>query len=398
MAIPICLGELGAQIAEGVMRIFQTFSVKANYSVKDNQTWYRNLYEPLVEMGHDVVFVSAEEGEHAMRKNDAGLRAKFSEKLLEEFKKENSKRPFDMFFSYFMDGMVEPDVIDQIRKTGVVTCNFSCNNTHQFSLVKDISCRYDFNLHAEKNAATQFRSIGANAVWWPMASNPKYFKPKNIAKTIDVSFVGANYAIRARYIRDLLEKGVNVQVYGPGWEYGAKSPFRAFAKRYLFMLNAAANLSMRSRTRAAAKLAELDIQRLVGVLYSENVHQFVSDEALVDLYSQSRISLGFLEVYDQHDPSRCILRHLHLRDFEAPMCGALYCTGALDELAEMFEPDREVLVYRDSEELAGKIQYYLQNPQEAEKIRRAGYHRALSEHTYQKRFEQLFETIGLSNE
>lgn len=379
------------------MRIFQTFSVKANYSVKENQTWYRNLYEPLVEMGHDVVFYSAQAGEFAMRKSDLDLRADFSQKLLEAFTTEHSKKPFDMFFSYFMDGMIEPDVIDQIRKTGVVTCNFSCNNIHQFSLVRDISCHYDFNLHAERNAAAKFQSIGANAVWWPMASNPKYFKPMDIEKTIDVSFVGANYATRARYIRRLLESGVGVQVYGPGWKYGAKSPYRAFAKRCLFILNAITNLSGQGRAIASAKLAELDMQRLVGELYPESVYDFVSDETLINLYSQSHICLGFLEVYDQHDPSRCVLRHLHLRDFEAPMCGALYCTGYIDELAEMFEPDREVLVYRDPEELTEKIEYYLRNPQDAENIRKAGYRRALNDHTYHKRFEQLFKTVGLLN-
>jgi len=125
------------------------------------------------------------------------------------------------------------------------------------------------------------------------------------------------------------------------------------------------------------------------------MHPPVSDDELIALYSRSQISLGFLEVYDRHDPSRAVTQHLHLREFEAPMSGALYCTGYLDELAEMFEPDKEVLTYRNQYELLEKVRYYLAHSAEAEQVRQAGRKRALQDHTYQRRFAQLFEHMGL---
>ncbi len=106
-------------------------------------------------------------------------------------------------------------------------------------------------------------------------------------------------------------------------------------------------------------------------------------------------SLGFLEVYDNHDPSSGILRHVHLREFEAPMCGAFYCTSFSEELAEMFEPDKEIVTYNDEGELLSKVQYYLRHQDQAEIIREAGHLRAMKDHTYHKRFEQLFLKIGL---
>jgi len=42
-----------------------------------------------------------------------------------------------------------------------------------------------------------------------------------------------------------------------------------------------------------------------------------------------------------------------------------------------------------------KIRYYLEHDEEREKIAMAGYQRTLGEHTYEKRFEQIFKTIGL---
>jgi spore maturation protein CgeB len=67
----------------------------------------------------------------------------------------------------------------------------------------------------------------------------------------------------------------------------------------------------------------------------------------------------------------------------------------MDELAEQFEPDKEVLVYRNQHELLDKVRYYLAKPDEAEKVRRAGHARALRDHTYQRRFQQLFEELNL---
>ena len=377
------------------LRIFQIFEASANTVVRSNRAWYRNLYEPLVEMGHDVFLFSAEDGRKAMQRRDVRARAAFSQRLLETFRREHARQPFDLVFAYLMDGMVEPGVIDEIRQCGVPACNFSCNNTHQFDLVDEISPHFDYNLHSEKDARDRFLAIGANPLWWPMASNPKYFKPQDVSRSIAVSFVGANYALRAHYIGCLLENGIDAHAYGPGWTSGDLTPWRAIVKRYWFIFRAATARSPHIQYWASAKLAELDLRRSLGARFPTHVHPPISDEELIALYSRSHVSLGILEVYDRHDPSRAVTRHLHLREFEAPMSGALYCTGYLEELAEHFEPNQEVLVYRNQYELVDQVRYYLAHPEQAERIRQAGHARALRDHTYQRRFETLFRVIGL---
>jgi len=377
------------------MRIFQAIDVTTNSSVPGNRTWYRNLHEPLVEMEHDVVLFLVEGGRRAMQSKDAVVRAAFSEKLLDAFRRENAKKPFDLVFTYLMDGMVEAGAIDEIRKSGVPTCNFSCNNTHQFDLVDELSPHFDYNLHSEKDIRHKFLEVGANPLWWPMASNPKYFRPLARTRTVPVSFVGANYALRARYIVHLLENRVQVHAYGPSWKYGDLGPMRTTIKRYWFVLGTAMAWHPQGQYRASAKLAELDFRRALSERFPANVHGPVSDDELIALYSRSHISLGFLETYDRHDPSRPVKQHLHLREFEAPMSGAFYCTGYMDELAEMFEPDKEVVVYRSRHELLDKVRYYLSHPDEAERVRQAGRARALRDHTYQRRFRQLFAALGL---
>lgn len=377
------------------MRIFQILEANANTAVAANQTWLRNLHEPLLDLGHEVVLFSANAGRQAMAGNDAALRSRFSQQLVEAFRAEHARRPFDLVFAYLMDGMVDPAAIDDIRRSGVPTTNFSCNNAHQFDLVDELSPHFDVNLHAEKDARAKFMAVGANPLWWPMASNPTYFKPVAVPRTVAASFVGANYALRARYIVHLLQNQVDAHVYGPGWLTGDLSRRRALTKRYYFLTLAAFSPSTVRRTWASAKLEELDFRSSVAQRFPANVHPPVSDEELVALYSRSHVSLGFLEVYDGHDPTRPITQHLHLREFEAPMCGALYCTGYLDELAEHFEPDKEVVVYRNQHELLDKVLFYLAHPDAAASIRAAGLRRALADHTYQRRFQTLFRELGL---
>jgi spore maturation protein CgeB len=378
------------------LRIFQVIEASANSGVPGNQTWRRNLYEPLLDLGHEVVLYSAAEGRRALQRQSRRARATFSQKLLDAFRRRHTQKPIDLFFSYLMDGMVEPGVIDEIRKAGVPTCNFSCNNIHQFDLVDELAPHFEVNLHAERDAREKFVNIGANPLWWPMASNPKYFKPKDLARTIPVSFVGMNYGLRGRYISYLLENGINIHAFGPGWQYGTTSRWRAEAKHYKYLLGVALALSPARRYRRSANLAEHDLCRALGARYGENLHPPVSDEEMIDLYSRSHLCLGFLEVYDGHDASRPTHRHLHLREFEAPMSGALYITGYMEELAEMFEPDKEVLVYLNQYELLDKVRYFLCHAAEAEKIRQAGRSRALRDHTYHQRFRQLFSFLKFS--
>jgi glycosyltransferase involved in cell wall biosynthesis len=170
---------------------------------------------------------------------------------------------------------------------------------------------------------------------------------------------------------------------------------RAWAKRAKYLTLAILSSRAEQRLSASSRLAEHDFRQFFAKRYLAHLHPPVSDEELIALYSRSQISLGFLEVYADHDPSKVVLRHLHLREFEAPLCGALYLTGSSAELEEFFVPGEEVLTYSNPDELVEKARFYLAHPEAGEKIRAAGRKRALAEHTYQRRYEQLFEALSL---
>ena len=381
------------------MRIFEVLAGQATLFAEGN-IWLRNLYDPLVDMGHEVYLMDL--SEFSPKANNAFDRGKLSQALIERFYQEHIKKSFDVFFSYLRDDMVDPGAIDEIRRTGVPTVNFSCNNTHQFYLVQDISSHFDYNAHMEKNVSDKFTVVGAKPIWFPAAANPKFYKTCSVPRIMDVSFIGSIYATRPYYIGYLLDNDVNIQVYGPGWHSSPKRKLLHNMKRYLGrnrrVLQAAVAVNPQQRVLRSARLAYFDFVADLRSKYESYLHSPVSDSDMVCLYSQSHINLSFSEVFDPHRPYISVLhpRVVHLRDFEVPMSGGLLLTAFSDELAEFYEPDDEVLVYRGKQELLDKVRFYLANPKQAEGVRNAGFRRAIECHTYYRRFSELFRAIGLN--
>jgi spore maturation protein CgeB len=385
-----------------LMRIFLTLYPFSNKYVPDSLTWYRNFYEPLIDLGHDVFLLRIDEVARSLRLSIGSKRLKerFTDILFDTFTKEHKKKSFDFFLSYLCDDDIYAECIDNIRALGVLTANFSCNNTHQFHLVEKISSHYDINLHSEKSAAEKFLGIGARPVWFQMAANPNYYRSLDLPKIYDVSFVGANYAKRADYIYHLLENGTNVHCFGPSWLINRPYPvFRRIykeIKRLSLTIESLFHFSAQTRFKYSSKVRDMDFQSYLRKKYAAQLHHPATDEAMIRIFNQSWINLGFLEVYAKNDESNTTTQqHLHLREFEVPMSGNLYCTNYSDELSEFYEPDKEVIVYRSKYELLDKVRYYLTHQDEANMIRQAGYRRAIECHTYQKRFRELFSMLNL---
>ena len=86
------------------------------------------------------------------------------------------------------------------------------------------------------------------------------------------------------------------------------------------------------------------------------------------------------------------------RDFEVPACGGLYLTTYNHELASLFDIGKEILCYLNEIDCVEIVRYYLERPEEAKAIARAGYSRCLGDHTWKRRFHDLFQWMGLLSE
>ena len=79
----------------------------------------------------------------------------------------------------------------------------------------------------------------------------------------------------------------------------------------------------------------------------------------------------------------------NMRLYEATGMGCLLLNDRKSNIADMFEPGREIVCYDSPEECLDLIRYYGKNASERERIAAAGQQRTLSEHTYVNRTAEL---------
>jgi spore maturation protein CgeB len=394
------------------MRIFYASDTTPNASFQSN-LWRNNLYQPLVDLGHDVV-----EFQYDLRRTFQNLnpeypgqkafidknRPRVTKELLRQIKTAHVKKPIDLFFSYFYDACVLPEAIDEIKAMGIITVNWYCNGSYQLHLVSEIAPHYDWCLVPEKFRINDYVAMGARPIYCQEAANPNIYKPYDLPVEFDVTFVGQAYGERPTYIKYLLDHGIDVRVWGWGWQNF--SPEAVAADNSL--MRRAANIGRALLTPAGWQAVRRRLTNLVaapsekaGEEYVERVTLpapilggILSDEEMIQMYSRSRINIGFSSCGNTHETEERIVQ-VRLRDFEVPMSGGFYMVEYMEELEEFFGIGKEIVCYTDKDDLVDKIKYYLSHDDEREAIRKAGYERCLRDHTWHKRFETVFQEMEL---
>lgn len=84
----------------------------------------------------------------------------------------------------------------------------------------------------------------------------------------------------------------------------------------------------------------------------------------------------------------------NMRMFEATGCGAALFTEAMPNLADLFEPETEVLPYTDAANLVKRVRELLGRPDRLHAIARAGQERTLRDHTTTARARQIAAIFG----
>ncbi len=383
-----------------IKRIFQVIPNSGTIpsSVK-SAIWKNNLYDSLVKLGFDVVLLDYEYDDFFVHaENDAWLKKReshFSEAILNTFKRENEKKSFNLCFFYLCDGFIDLNIIKEIQKSGVPVLNYSCNNIHQFHLVKEISCAVDFAVYTEKYAKADFDKIAAKSLHMQMAANPDCYKPRNIKFDYDVSFIGQRYADRGAWIASLIEAGINVQVFGPRWDsLGPRvgnSGLRDRIDKIKTIAKREGVVSAISFVRS--KFSETKSKQKEDLILNGHIGPILEDSEMLNVFNSSKINLGFSNVFMNGRNADITLSHMRLRDFEIPMCGAFYMTGYTDEINEYFEIGKEVEVYKTSQELIDKCKFYINNESARKKIAENALIRSRKSHTWEERFKDLFKKI-----
>jgi spore maturation protein CgeB len=372
------------------MRIFLVIGSKAA-SVSSSNIYCDNVYQSLQHAGYDVVLYNFEKALILNSKRNISNQKEFwSNDILEKFNAAHNYKKIDVFFSFIDQTVVYDYVIEKIS-TSVYTINYT-TNFHQFNLIKDISKKFNLNTYISLPAKKAFDAEGVNSYWMPMAANPRLYRPSEYKKNV-VSFVGTSYGNRPYYLWRLLQLGVDLKIYGPHWrpKSGSQQFLRNIFEPLLYIFG-----QKKDKLNFLNRNMRRIIIETINKEYPNQIHDALSDEAMIEVLAQSELVINIPESRFNHDflnPN--LLLAANFRDFEVPMSGSCLVTQFNEEIIQFYEPGVEVLTFSGETELADKILYYSTNLSQAREIARNGLRRALAEHTWESRFDRLFKSLHL---
>ncbi|GGI17922.1 CgeB family protein [Oxalicibacterium faecigallinarum] len=256
----------------------------------------------------------------------------------------------DLLMGQMWANYISQEALAEVQAMGIPVINISMDDrlpdnwSHRSGVrlgAVGLAQHTDLVLTTSSETCAWYAVEGCPAIFWPLASDPSVFKPDADApRDIDVLFIGNKYGIRAEIIDGLAQHGIQVECYGAGWPNGPATAEQSAA-----------------------------------------------------LFKRARIILGVGTVGYCDD-----VFTLKLRDFDAPMSGALYLTHRSQDLLKLYQEGVEIECYMTPDEAAVKIHYYLAHPQALESVAAAGHAMVLKRDTWLNRLHHTFLNLTLTRE
>tara|TARA_B100001971_G_C18236242_1_gene567431 strand:+ start:119 stop:1135 length:1017 start_codon:yes stop_codon:yes gene_type:complete len=243
--------------------------------------------------------------------------------------------------------IISPETIKKLRDIGCpVVLWYPDDPRYTESYVKYILPFYDNLFVVSKKSVKKYKEMGAKKVHYlPVGCDPSIHKRINInsenknSQKRDICFIGTFSRHRANIIKSLDK--FQVSIWGAFWWFGR------------------------------------GINDRNPPTYGPN---------MVKIYNSTKIVLN---IHDQTDFGI----KTNMRLFEAAGSGAFILSDGENGLADVFEPNKEIVCFKNKKNLIELAEYYLEESAEREKIANSSYKRAHSEHTYVKRLQKLIQTI-----
>jgi len=307
--------------------------------------WERHNIPPQLAKLGDITCYFLDEQGIGLNGSWAATRAQVDRSLPEFVGRLHAQHPVDIWLSYLSGAQISPETVTGIGEMGIPCFSFHWDDRLSFYGVKyggqwsgpAAVCRaYDLNLTNARASLVKYRVERANALFWPLGANPEFFRPLDQPFQYDVTFCGQRYGERPLLIDYLRRNGIRVDCFGAGWEHG-----------------------------------------------------YQSDEALVRVFNQSRVNLGFGCVASSTD--QC----LKGRDFEIPACGAVYLTSFNEDLPRVYRVGEEIETYESFDDCLQKIRALLASPKRCEELRQRARAAVVTRHTWAERVRELLDCRGL---
>lgn len=344
-----------------------------------------NFYDSLVRMGHEIVYFDF----FALTK--AHGRDWMNRRLREVV---DSEEP-DLMFTVMFTDELDPTVVESISsQTPTTTLNWFCDDHWRFeSFSSRWAHSFNWVVTTALDAVPKYEEIGySNAIKSQWACNHFLYRDLNLSPSVDVSFVGQPHGNRREVIGALRDRGLDVHAWGSGWEAGRLSQDAMIEMFNTSRINL--NLPNASTDGAATPPPQPATSRLLN---SHPLGRALKRPLRPIVHRMRRLG-DTRTVVAATIPSALLPEQIKGRNFEVPGCGGFLLTGPADDLETYYRDGEEIVCATGIEDCVEKARYYLSHKEERARIAAAGHARTLADHTYERRFNDIFAQLALGDD
>jgi spore maturation protein CgeB len=233
-------------------------------------------------------------------------------------------------------GLDPASIGDLRRRTRAVWVNWFPDDPHQLAVSTRLAPAYDRFFTHDSSSLDRYRGVGARAHYLAFGCDPGFLHPEdgNARWRTPLVFVGSCDPLRERVLDEVKDLGLTVR--GPGWPNGPV-------------------------------YGDDLMHALAGATVGLNLHQHFGDDGDPALYGTGA----------------------NMRVFELAAVGTPQLSDAKADIARHFVPGREIALYNSVAELREQARALLADEAQRRSLATAARERALREHTWAHRLEEL---------
>ncbi|MBI5373964.1 MAG: glycosyltransferase [Candidatus Schekmanbacteria bacterium] len=250
------------------------------------------------------------------------------------------------------------DIVKRIKPLKIPLCYWFVEDYRLMQYWKDIVQHYDYFFTIQKGEFHE--EIGRmgmkNYFYLPAACHPDIHKPLPLEEEematfkSDVSFMGAGYYNRRSFFKML--RDYDFKIWGTDWPNDDP-----------FFKNA----------------VQRDSER-------------ISIEDTVKIFNSTKINLN-MHSSTYHSGVNPHGDFVNPRTFEIAACGGFQLVDYRSDLEGLFKVGEEIETFSDIQDLRRKMSYYLDHPEERNKISEKARQKVLADHTYEKRMTEVLRAV-----
>jgi spore maturation protein CgeB len=282
---------------------------------------------------------------------------------------------YDLVFFFLFKDEYDLGLLKYIKnELSIPTIAWMADDHWRFDIYSKYIARY-FSLvvTTDKDSLVKYHKNKIYNVFCSQWAFNNYLFPKKKIESLiyEVSFVGISYGQRINIINYLKKNNFKINCWGYGWEQGRVA------------LEEMQDIFTKSKINLNFCLGsdQFSLKKFIKIFLKKNHKNKIALNSLKNVFINTKYF--FLKTKPQ----------IKARVFEVTGSGGFLLTEYAPYLENYFDLKKEVAIFYDKKDLKNKINYFLKNSCHAKLIARNGRLRAIRDHTYEKRLNEIFNFL-----